>query len=38
LDPADQGDEEVWETVGATVERDTSPPPAAVDIVLEDAQ
>jgi hypothetical protein len=25
-DTADQGDEDVWETVGATTERDTSPP------------
>jgi hypothetical protein len=37
-DPVDQGDEDVWETVGATAERSISPPPATKDIVPEEAQ
>jgi hypothetical protein len=37
-DPVDQGDEDVWETAGATSERSISPPPATEDIVPEEAQ
>jgi hypothetical protein len=38
LDLTDQGDEDVWETVWATAERDTSPPPTAKGVVAEEAQ
>jgi hypothetical protein len=37
-DPADQSDEDVWETVGVTVERNTSSPPASEEVVPEGAQ
>jgi hypothetical protein len=34
-DPVDQGgDEDVWETVGATAERSSSPPPTTEEVVL----
>jgi hypothetical protein len=37
-DPTDQGDEDVWEMVGATAERETSLPPVAEDVVPKEAQ
>jgi hypothetical protein len=38
LDPVDQGDEDVWEMVGVTTERNISPPPVTEDVVPEGAQ
>jgi hypothetical protein len=37
-DPADQGDEEDWDTVGGTTERSLSPAPTIEEAVLESAQ
>jgi hypothetical protein len=37
-DPVDQDEGDVWETVGATTERSTSPPPATEHNVPEGAQ
>jgi hypothetical protein len=37
-DPVDQGDEDVWETVGAAAERNISPPPATENVVPKEAQ
>jgi hypothetical protein len=37
-DPVDQGDEDVWETLGATAERSVSPPPATEEAVPGAAQ
>jgi hypothetical protein len=37
-EPVDQGDEDVWETVGAAAERDISLPPATEEVVPRAAQ
>jgi predicted secreted protein len=37
-DPADQGDEEDWDTVGGATERSLSPAPAVEEVVPEPAQ
>jgi hypothetical protein len=37
-DPVDQGDEDVWETVGPTTERSMSTPPSTEEDVPEGAQ
>jgi hypothetical protein len=37
-DPADQGDEEDWDTVGGAAERSLSPAPVVEEIVLKPAQ
>jgi hypothetical protein len=37
-DPADQGDEEEWDTVGGTTERSLSPAPAFEEVVPKSAQ
>jgi hypothetical protein len=36
--PVNQDEEDVWDTVGATAERSTSPPPATEDTLPEGAQ
>jgi hypothetical protein len=37
-DPADQGDEEKWDTVGGATERSLSPAPTVEEVVPESAQ
>jgi hypothetical protein len=37
-DPADQNEEETWDTVGAVAEKNVSPPPITGEVVPESAQ